>query len=103
MTSREKINEITGKIVDAAMKVHTVLGPGLLESAYEAYLAYELDPRGLKVVPQAQWEEGRPFDQLQHGTPEGRDQQTGERILTLRRSFLSAPLRPLRLIPLLFG
>jgi GxxExxY protein len=49
MTSREKINEITGTIVDAAMKVHSVLGPGLLESAYEAPLAYELDQRGLKV------------------------------------------------------
>lgn len=54
MTSREKINEITGKIVDAAMKVHTVLGPGLLESAYEASLAYELDQRGLKVHSQVE-------------------------------------------------
>ena len=34
-------NDITGQIVDAAMKVHTALGPGLLESAYEACLAYE--------------------------------------------------------------
>jgi hypothetical protein len=49
MTSRAKINELTGKIVDAAMKVHTVLVPGLLESAYEACLAYELEQRGLKV------------------------------------------------------
>jgi hypothetical protein len=31
-----KINEISGQIVDAAMKVHTALGPGLLENAYEA-------------------------------------------------------------------
>ena len=57
MTSREKINEITGRIVDAAMKVHTVytvLGPGLLESAYEACLAYELDQRGLKVHSQVE-------------------------------------------------
>lgn len=37
-----EINEITGKIIDAAMKIHTSLGPGLLESAYEACLAYEL-------------------------------------------------------------
>lgn len=35
------INQTTGQIVDAAMKVHTVLGPGFLESAYEACLAYE--------------------------------------------------------------
>ena len=35
-----EINQITGQIVDAAMKVHTKLGPGLLESAYEACLAF---------------------------------------------------------------
>ncbi len=47
-----EINEITGQIVDAAMKVHTKLGPGLLESAYEACLAYELRQRGLQVATQ---------------------------------------------------
>ncbi len=45
-------NEISGQIVDAAMKVHTALGPGLLESAYEGCLAYELRKRGLKVAAQ---------------------------------------------------
>jgi GxxExxY protein len=43
------------QIVDAAIKVHRALGPGLLESAYQACLAYELTKRGLKVeceVPQ---------------------------------------------------
>jgi GxxExxY protein len=54
MTSRAKINELTGKLVDAAMKVHTVLGPGLLESAYEACLAYKLEQRGLKVHSQVE-------------------------------------------------
>ena len=44
-----EINEITGEIIDAAMKVHTTLGPGLLESAYQACLAYELRKRGLTV------------------------------------------------------
>ena len=44
-----EINDITGQIIDAAMKVHTALGPGLLESAYEACLAYELRKRGLKI------------------------------------------------------
>ena len=39
----------TGQIVDAAIKVHTALGPGLLESAYQACLAYELRQRGLQV------------------------------------------------------
>ena len=47
-----EINEITGQIVDAAMKVHTKLGPGLLESAYEACLAYELRQRGLQADTQ---------------------------------------------------
>jgi GxxExxY protein len=47
-----KINEVSGQIVDAAMRVHTALGPGLLESAYEACLAYELRQRGLEVATQ---------------------------------------------------
>ena len=45
-------NEIAREIVDAAYKVHTTLGPGLLESAYETVLAYELRKRGLGVVLQ---------------------------------------------------
>jgi GxxExxY protein len=43
-------NEISGAIVDAAMKVHSALGPGLLESAYAACLRHELFKRGLKVA-----------------------------------------------------
>jgi len=46
------INEITGAIITAAMKVHTALGPGLLESAYEACVAYELEKMGLRVERQ---------------------------------------------------
>jgi GxxExxY protein len=45
-------NEIAKVVVDAAYKVHTTLGPGLLESVYEAVLAYELERRGLWVVRQ---------------------------------------------------
>lgn len=45
-------NEIARQIVDAAYKIHTTLGPGLLESAYEAILAHELQKRGLRVVRQ---------------------------------------------------
>lgn len=45
-------NDIAKEIVDAAYKVHTVLGPGLLESVYESVLAYELEKRGLQVVRQ---------------------------------------------------
>lgn len=42
----------SGRVVDAAMKVHAALGPGLLESAYEACLAHELRSRGLHVATQ---------------------------------------------------
>jgi GxxExxY protein len=42
-------NEIATTIVDAALKIHVALGPGLLESAYEPVLAYELQKRGLRV------------------------------------------------------
>jgi GxxExxY protein len=40
------------EVVDAAYKIHTKLGPGLLESVYEATLAFELRNRGLRVVRQ---------------------------------------------------
>ncbi|MFM9963045.1 MAG: GxxExxY protein [Planctomycetaceae bacterium] len=43
------INELTGAIIAAAIEVHRRLGPGLLESAYRACLAYELRKRGMKV------------------------------------------------------
>jgi GxxExxY protein len=46
------IDDLTGRIIGCAMKVHTVLGPGLLESAYEACLCYELKKAGLKVEQQ---------------------------------------------------
>jgi len=42
-------NDIARVIVDCAFKVHTTLGPGLLESVYESVLAYELTKRGLAV------------------------------------------------------
>ncbi len=45
-------NEIAKIVVDAAYKVHVQTGPGLLESAYEAMLAYELRKRGLAVMQQ---------------------------------------------------
>jgi GxxExxY protein len=43
------IEEVAKQIVDAAIKVHRALGPGLLESAYQACLAHELRRRGLEV------------------------------------------------------
>ena len=42
-----KIYDITGQIVNAAMKIHTALGPGLFESVYEEVLHYELTKKGL--------------------------------------------------------
>ena len=45
-------NEISGDIVDAAIKLHQRLGPGLLESVYEMILAAELTRRGHKVETQ---------------------------------------------------
>ena len=45
-------NAIAKEIVDAAFRIHTTLGPGLLESVYDAVLAYELSRRGLRAVRQ---------------------------------------------------
>lgn len=45
-------NDISRIVVDRAIKVHSALGPGLLESAYEACLAFELDRAGLGVKRQ---------------------------------------------------
>ena len=42
-------NEIAKEVVDAAYKIHTRLGPGLLESVYQSVLEYELGKRGLAV------------------------------------------------------
>jgi len=45
-----RLNQITDQIIGAAIRVHRKLGPGLLESAYQACLAYELEQSGLTVV-----------------------------------------------------
>jgi GxxExxY protein len=45
-------NAIAKQIVDAAFRVHTAFGPGLLESVYETVLSYELTRRGLRIVRQ---------------------------------------------------
>ena len=45
-------NEIGDGVISAAMRVHSVMGPGLLESAYEACLRYELEKRELRVRTQ---------------------------------------------------
>jgi GxxExxY protein len=45
-------NEIARVVVDCCYRIHTRLGPGLLESVYEAVLEYELKKRGLQVARQ---------------------------------------------------
>jgi GxxExxY protein len=45
-------DRLAREVVDAAFKVHSTLGPGLLESVYEICLAHELSKRGLKVQTQ---------------------------------------------------
>lgn len=42
-----EINELTGRVIGAAIEVHKRLGPGLLESAYQACLAAEMGKRGI--------------------------------------------------------
>ncbi len=48
----KELNELTSKILECAYTVHSALGPGLLESAYEECLFYELKQSGLKVERQ---------------------------------------------------
>jgi len=47
-----EMNKLTGEIIGAAIEVHKQLGPGMLESAYEECLSYELSVRGLSIVRQ---------------------------------------------------
>src|SRR5262245_31308312 len=52
MRNAENLNKITEKIISSAITIHKKLGPGLLESTYEACLAYEITRLGLKVERQ---------------------------------------------------
>jgi len=70
------INKITGIVVDAAMTVHSELGPGLLESTYEACLIHELNSRNIKsqnqltlpvIYKQSQIDTGYRIDLLVEG------------------------------------
>lgn len=47
-----EVNQVSGAVVDSAMKVHSALGPGLLESAYATCLLRELRKRGFHVESQ---------------------------------------------------
>lgn len=48
----KSINQLTEQIIGAAIAVHREKGPGLLESAYESCLAYELESAGLQIARQ---------------------------------------------------
>jgi GxxExxY protein len=50
--ARQPNDDISRVVVDSIFKIHTTLGPGLLETAYEQCLAYELEKINLKVVRQ---------------------------------------------------
>jgi GxxExxY protein len=52
MEEKDRLDQITGRIIGAAIEVHRHLGPGLLESAYETCLAFELRQLGFKVEQQ---------------------------------------------------
>ena len=51
-TARFSMFQLTDRIIGSAIKIHRRVGPGLLESAYESCLSYELDSQGLRVVRQ---------------------------------------------------
>ena len=53
-TEASGVNAVTESILGADMKVHSALGPGLLESAYQACLAYELRKKGLDAKVQVE-------------------------------------------------
>ena len=48
----KRLNTLSGEVIGAAMKVHSALGPGILESAYEACLRFELKQREIQVDSQ---------------------------------------------------
>lgn len=49
-----ELEALTGRILSAAFRVHSVMGPGLLESVYEAALAHELRKAGLRIATQVE-------------------------------------------------
>ncbi|MCI0347976.1 MAG: GxxExxY protein [Acidobacteriales bacterium] len=69
-------NDVSHLVIKAALKVHSALGPGLLESAYEACLVHELRKSGLRVH---EWQVSRINHQFPRVTPEGRNQTPCER------------------------
>ena len=62
-----QLNEITYRIIGAAMKVHSALGAGLLESVYEKYLIHELTQTGLQFQNQVRFTTSHDAVKLQRG------------------------------------
>jgi GxxExxY protein len=63
-TGIEELSALTSRIIGAAIEVHKVLGPGLLESIYEAAMCIELDDRGMSYAQQVRipaYYKGRPL------------------------------------------
>ena len=63
--SKDLINHFSGKVIETGFKVHSKLGPGLLESAYEACLKKDLQNMGVDVasqVPRPIWYMGEKVD-----------------------------------------
>jgi GxxExxY protein len=52
MDEKDRLDQISRRIIGAAIEVHKTVGPGLLESAYQACLAFELRQQGFKVEEQ---------------------------------------------------
>ena len=53
-TDKDRINTLSSQVIGAAIEVHKEIGPGLLESAYEECLSYELIQQGLKFERQVE-------------------------------------------------
>ena len=97
MKTREELEAIATVLVDAIFKVHKTLGPGLLESAYQACLAHELRKRGLLV----QCEVLLPvrYDGLEIDTGYRIDMLVAEEILVENKSVqIIAPIHEAQLI-----
>ena len=65
LADEPEINDVTSAIIGAAVEIHRILGPGLLESAYHACLVHELGERGQK------FEASKPLPLFYKGVPVG--------------------------------
>lgn len=54
MDGQDRLNQLSGKVIESAIKVHSALGPGMLEKAYEICLIHELCKNRIKVASQVE-------------------------------------------------